>query len=93
MPAGGKSEREENRLELASKCEKGGGKDNEEVPPFIEVQETKDKHVSETDPEVLWFTEYILIPLSTCFYQFVKDDSCQLWLHIYGERGGEPCDL
>lgn len=71
------SERKKEKNWLQS-VEKGIGTDKEKVPPFIEVvpqQQPKDNHVSETDPEVLWFIEHIFILLSTQYYLFLKNDS------------------
>lgn len=63
------------------------------MPPFKEFlpqqqQQPKDNHVSETDPEVLWFTGYIQIPLSTQHFQYFKDDAVVVLLE-YGARGEE----
>lgn len=71
------SERKRERNWLRS-VEKGISTDKEKVPPFIEIlpqQQPKDNHVSEIDPEVLRFIEYIFIPLSTQYYLYLKDDS------------------
>lgn len=71
------SERKRERNWLQS-VEKGISSDKEKEPPLIEVlpqQQPKDNHVSVIDPQVLWFIEYILIPLSTRYYQYLKDDS------------------
>lgn len=72
--------------------EKCRSSNKEKVPQFKEVlpqqqqQQPKDNHVSEIDPEVLWFAEYIQIPLSTQHYQYFKDDAVVVLLE-YGARG------
>lgn len=71
------SERKRERSWLQS-VEKGISSDKEKVPPFKEAlpqQQPKDNHGAKTDPEVLWFIDYILIPLSTQCYQYLQDDS------------------
>lgn len=68
------SEREGKRSRL-HRVENRISSDKEKVPPFIEVlpqQQPKDDHVTETDPEELWFNEYILTPQSTRYHHMMK---------------------
>lgn len=69
---------------------RGKSSDKERVPPFQEVlpqKQPKDNHVGATDPEVLWFIEYIPILLSTQCDQYLKDHAVAVERGVGG--GGE----
>lgn len=70
---------------------RGKSSDKERVPPFQEVlpqKQPKDNHVGATDPEVLWFIEYIPILLSTQCDQYLKDHAVAVERGVRG-GGGE----